>query len=159
VADKDGLWKSSATKILAVSSPGGHWIQLNRLFPVFSKHETVFVTTNPNYRPGISLAKFYSVIEATRKEKLNLIIQLVEIFYILLRERPDVVISTGASCGFFGLFFGKLLGARTIWIDSIANTQILSLSGRLVAKFADLWLTQWPELSTPKGPEYKGRII
>ena len=70
-----------------------------------------------------------------------------------------VVISTGAAPGFFGLAFGKLLGARTIWIDSMANVEELSLSGRQVRRFADLWLTQWPHLARPDGPRYEGGVV
>lgn len=59
-------------------------------------------------------------------------------FLIVLLHRPDIVISTGAAPGFFALLFGKLLGARTIWIDSIANAEQLSVSGQKVKLFADL---------------------
>ena len=54
---------------------------------------------------------------------------------------------------------GKLLGAKTIWVDSIANAQELSLSGKRAGKFADLWLTQWQELSNKNGPQYGGSVL
>ena len=76
-----------------------------------------------------------------------------------MRHRPDVVLSTGAAPGFFAILFGKLLGARTIWVDSIANAEQLSLSGKKAGRFADLWLTQWPHLAQPGGPLYKGSVI
>ena len=66
---------------------------------------------------------------------------------MLLRERPHVVISTGAAPGYLALRAGKLLGARTIWIDSVANVEELSLSGRMSSSVADLCLTQWPHLA------------
>ena len=69
--------------------------------------------------------------------------------WVLLRVRPDVVISTGAAPGYFALRFGGLLGARTLWLDSIANAEELSLSGTKASRFADLTLTQWPELGKP----------
>jgi hypothetical protein len=77
----------------------------------------------------------------------------------VLRERPDVVLSTGAAPGFFALLFGRLLGARTIWLDSIANIEELSMSGRMARRHADLWLTQWPHLARPDGPECAGRVF
>jgi hypothetical protein len=52
-----------------------------------------------------------------------------------------------------------LLGARTIWIDSIANVEELSLSGRRIGKHAHLWLTQWPHLAAPGGPRYEGSVL
>ncbi len=79
-------------------------------------------------------------------------------FGVVMRERPDVVFSTGAAPGFFALFFGRLFGARTIWLDSLANVDRLSLSARLVRPFAKLWLTQWAELAGPDGPEYAGSV-
>ncbi|WP_245893415.1 UDP-N-acetylglucosamine transferase subunit ALG14 [Devosia naphthalenivorans] len=52
-----------------------------------------------------------------------------------------------------------LLGARTIWIDSVANCQALSTSGRLARRVADVWLTQWPHLATVDGPEHWGAVL
>jgi hypothetical protein len=49
----------------------------------------------------------------------------------LLRVRPDVIVSTGAPCGYVAIRMGRLLGARTLFIDSIANAVQPSLSGQL----------------------------
>ncbi len=73
--------------------------------------------------------------------------------------RPDIVVSTGAAPGYFALRFGKILGARTIWVDSLANVDTLSRAGQMAGKFADLWLTQWPDLASTEGPEYAGQVI
>jgi UDP-N-acetylglucosamine:LPS N-acetylglucosamine transferase len=81
------------------------------------------------------------------------------ILVIMLRERPDVVISTGAACGYFSIRLGKLMGARTIWIDSIANIDEVSMAGQLVKPYADHWLTQWPHLAQPGGPRYFGAVL
>jgi hypothetical protein len=70
-----------------------------------------------------------------------------------------VVISTGAAPGYFALRFGKRLGARTIWLDSIANVDELSLSGQRAGKYAGLWLTQWQHLATPAGPHFAGAVL
>ena len=78
---------------------------------------------------------------------------------VVVRMTADVVISTGAAPGYFALRVGKLLGARTIWIDSMANADGLSLSGRKIGPHADLWLTQWPHLAAPHGPFYAGGVL
>ena len=71
-----------------------------------------------------------------------------------------MVISTGAAPGLVALAVAKLLtGSRTVWIDSIANTKQLSLSGRLARPVADAWLVQWPHLARPGGPEYWGAVL
>ena len=90
---------------------------------------------------------------------MRLVYQAVSVLWILLRTRPEVVVSTGASPGFFAMLFGRLLHRRTIWVDSIANVDELSLSGRQAGRFADLWLTQWPDLAQPEGPQYFGALV
>ncbi|MHC5007889.1 MAG: UDP-N-acetylglucosamine--LPS N-acetylglucosamine transferase, partial [Planctomycetota bacterium] len=60
---------------------------------------------------------------------------------------------------YFAVVFGKLIGARTAWIDSMANVETLSLAGRKIRPWADLWLTQWPGLATPQGPHYEGAVL
>ena len=77
----------------------------------------------------------------------------------MVRLRPDIVVTTGASVGLFSLIAGKFLGAKTIWLDSIANTAELSLSGQKARRFADLYLTQWPELASERGPKFEGCVI
>jgi len=87
--------------------------------------------------------------------------QVFEILLILLKIRPNIIISTGAAPGFFALKLGKLLGAKTIWVDSIANAEELSLSGAKVKSSADLWLTQWEHLSgeEKEKPGFSGSVI
>ena len=71
----------------------------------------------------------------------------MKIAWIIGRVRPDVILTTGAAPGYFAIRIGKLIGARTMWLDSVANVEQLSLSGERVGKHADLWLTQWPHLA------------
>jgi len=79
---------------------------------------------------------------------------------IVLQERPDVLISTGAAPGCMVCFLGKITGAKVIWIDSITNIERISLSGRMVRYIANLFLVQWPELAQrQKGIEYVGTLI
>ena len=103
--------------------------------------------------------KFYLVNDATRWNKLRLIALAVRVAWIVGKERPDVVVSTGAAPGYFASLFGRLFGARTIWIDSITNIERLSMSGSLAGRFADLWLTQWPHLAKAGGPQYGGSVL
>ena len=85
---------------------------------------------------------------------------LVRCMRIMFRERPDVIISTGAAPACICCFLAKLLGAKIVWVDSITNVERISLSGRLIRPFADLFLVQWPELVEKyRGVEYVGAII
>lgn len=146
-------------RILAISSSGGHWTQMLRLRPAFEKHEVVYATTDKGSRDDVPNNRFYVVPNATRWNKLRLISLFVRIVYIVCKERPDVIISTGAAPGYFALFIGRLVGSRTIWLESIANAEKFSLSTKLAKPFSDLWLTQWPHMAGPNGPFYKGSVF
>jgi UDP-N-acetylglucosamine:LPS N-acetylglucosamine transferase len=150
---------SIAPKVLAVASGGGHWIQLLRVLPAFQGAQLVFASVHPDCAEDVPQHRLHVVIDANQWERLRLLRLAGQILRIVLRERPDVVFSTGAAPGFFALFFGRLLGARTIWLDSLANADRLSLSGRLVRPFARLWLTQWPAVARPSGPECAGSVF
>ncbi len=146
-------------KILAIASGGGHWVQLRRLMPAFEGHDVVFATVNPAYRSDVADYKFYTVTDATRWDRLKLVRLVLELVWLLLRQRPDVVISTGAAPGYIALRLAKWMRIRTVWIDSIANVERLSLSGEWAGGFADLWLTQWAHLGQPDGPAYRGSVL
>ena len=70
-----------------------------------------------------------------------------------------MIVITGASCGYVAIRLGRMLGCRTLFIDSVANAERLSLSGQLASRHADLMLTQWPHLAGDRGPRYAGSVI
>lgn len=146
--------------VLAAASAGGHWTQLLRLRPAWEGCDVAYVTTDPSLADAvISGSRFYSVAEASRWEKAKLVKSAIQVAGILIRERPDVIITTGAAVGYFAILFGRLLGCRTLWIDSIANAEEVSLSGQKAGRIADLFLTQWPELEKDGGPTFKGSVL
>ncbi len=146
-------------RVLAVASAGGHWVQLMRLRPALEGADLAFVTTHPGYADDVGDARYYVVKDANRWDKIGLLQQVIKLAWIVVKERPDIVVTTGAAPGYFTIRLARLLGARTAWIDSIANAEELSLSGRMAGKFADLWLTQWPELARAEGPAYEGAVL
>ena len=146
-------------RIMAVASGGGHWVQLQRVMPAFEDHDVTFVTINPTYKTDVPGERVLIVRDSTRWNKLGLIVLGFQILWSLIRIRPHVVVSTGAAPGFMAIVLGRLLGAKTVWLDSIANVEEVSMSGRMVRPWAVLWLTQWPHLATDDGPEYAGRVF
>lgn len=146
-------------KLLAVSSGGGHWIQLRRVAPAFEGFEVVYITVVASYRSQVPDHRFYRVNDATRWDKAGLILLALRIAWIILKERPVAVVSTGALPGYFAVLFGRWIGARTIWLDSMANIEVMSMSGAQVSRCADLWLTQWPHLAKTFGPYYGGSVL
>ncbi len=147
------------TKVMAVASGGGHWVQLMRMRPAFEDCRVVYVTTEPGYADTVGPGRFYVVMNASRWNKLRLVGLLIQVAWLLVKERPDVVISTGAAPGYFALRLAKLVGARTVWVDSIANAEEMSLAGRKIMRHVDLCLTQWEHLAAEDGPRYAGAVV
>lgn len=146
-------------RVLAIASGGGHWIQLKRMLPAFDGHDVAYLTTLVSARREVAPSRCYLVRDANRNTKLALLAMAVKVALVVAWERPNVVISTGAAPGFVALRIGKLMGARTIWVDSMANAEQLSLSGQRIGRHADLWLTQWPHLARENGPFYAGEVL
>jgi exopolysaccharide biosynthesis glucuronosyltransferase PssD len=145
--------------ILVVSSGGGHWVEMRRLLPALDGYETVFVSV-----PGVAGdipagARFHAVTDVTRWSRLAFIRVIWELWRIFRRERPAMVITTGAAPGLLALGIGRLFGAKAIWVDSLANVDKLSLSGQLGGRVAHVWLTQWAHLAKPDGPHYQGKVL
>jgi UDP-N-acetylglucosamine:LPS N-acetylglucosamine transferase len=146
-------------RVLLVASGGGHWVQLLRLRPAFEDCDVAYVCVRREYARDVPGCRFHAVNDATRWNKAGLAFLAARILWILARFRPDVVVSTGAAPGYFALRLGRMLGARTVWIDSIANVERLSMTGVIVRRYADRWLTQWKHLAADGGPEFAGAVL
>jgi UDP-N-acetylglucosamine:LPS N-acetylglucosamine transferase len=134
--------------ICLVASAGGHLTQLLQTAKSWQEYSVCFVTTNRAVEGELQkYGPVYIVNESNRNHPLKLIRAMLKCTTVIRHRRPDVVISSGAACGFLMCALGKMAGAKVIWLDSITNVERLSLSGRLVRPFADLVLTQWPELA------------
>lgn len=159
-------------RVLVVASAGGHLIQLRRLAPAWDGCKVTYVTTEPEFRAEIEaeaaergqpVPGYHAVVDANRHQKFRLLKTLCQVLWIVLRVWPHAVITTGAAPGYFALRLGGLFGARTVWVDSMANAEELSLSGQMAGGHADLWLTQWEHLARsdddPKGPHFRGAVL
>ncbi|MCL6216761.1 hypothetical protein [Zunongwangia pacifica] len=145
-------------KVLAIASVGGHWIQLLRLIPAFKGSEVVFVSTKQSFGKMVSNEKFYAIADGNRSDKKGLFKAIMQLRKIFLLEKPNVVITTGAAPGLMAIFIGKLFKAKTIWVDSIANCEELSMSCKIAKKVADHVYTQWPHLADDK-VKFKGNVL
>ena len=134
-------------------------MQLLRLAPALAEHNVHFVTVSADYLEQIPFGSFHSVPDATRWDRARMVRLAVHMAWLVLTIRPHVVVTTGAAPGWLAITFGRLAGARTIWIDSIANASRMSMSGESANRAADVWLTQWPHLARDEGPEYAGSVL
>lgn len=149
----------TATRVLAVASSGGHWLQLLRLAPAWEGCEVVYCTTHQGHKGEVGGARCVTVPDANRWQRFRMLWLVIKMAWTVFRVRPDVIVTTGAAPGYWAIRAGRLLGARTIWIDSIANGAELSMSGRLASSVADACLTQWPNLAGTGGVRYQGAVV
>lgn len=106
---------------------------------------------------GIDAA--HSLPDCNQEQPLRALACAAKAFALVRRLRPQVVVSTGAAPGFFCILAGRLFGARTLWIDSVANQEKLSLSGWLALHVAHECWTQWPQLADGERLRFKGAVL
>lgn len=148
-----------AGTILAVSSGGGHWEQLKIISASFEGYEVFYANTIHGLAEKSGIQGATVLTDCNRDRILDNIKCAWETLNLVRRVRPNHVVSTGAAPGLFALFFGKLFGASTIWIDSVANSEQLSLSGKLASRFVDVHLTQWEHLAQNGRPAFIGSVL
>lgn len=149
-------------KICFIASTGGHYEQIMILKPIMKKYNSFIVTEKTKYNCKVDGVKSYYVMQVNRKEImfiLKMIINSFKSLYIFLRERPDVVITTGALSVIPLCLLSKLFRKKMIFIESFAKISSPTLTGKLLYKFADEFYIQWEELKKyyPKAI-YKGGI-
>ena len=149
-------------KICLACSPGGHLTQMQRLMPAFEGKEYFFVTHESDYSRHLKRAYFIGYKEGYIRERIAWLKTIFIALRILLKERPDVVISTGGGeIAIPFCFVGKLLGAKIIFIETIARITTRSAAGKLIYPLADLFLVQWETLLSKYGKkaQYWGSVI
>lgn len=151
--------KRNRPVVLAVSSGGGHWTQMQRLAPAFRNADLHYATTDSSATAQIGAARLHVYPDANKSTPLKLLACSVRLAWIVARVRPDVVVSTGAAGGFLAIKLARMFGARTMFVDSIANARALSVSARLSMGVADRVLSQWPRVAAGTGAEYHGAVI
>lgn len=135
-------------KILAVASGGGHWEQMMLLRDVMGRFDVRYVTTDADLAARDGFGDAVTMTDCNRNDLRSTAKCCLQAFRLVRAFRPDVVISTGALPGLACILAGRLFGARTLWIDSVANSERLSGSGRIARFIASSCLTQWEHLSS-----------
>ena len=124
-------------KVFAVASIGGHWVQLLRIAKALEKEfDVVYMSTHEKCATMVEGRVYYSMNDFSRWDFYKMFPELLHSIYIICKEKPSIVITTGAAPGLVCLFAAKICGIRTVWIDSIANVEHISFSGRIASKFA-----------------------
>lgn len=150
-------------KICLISSSGGHFEQLLMLRKLEKNNEIFVVTEKTKYNREDKRINYY-IAQVNRKEIFFLIKMIwifIESLYIILKEKPDVIISTGVLSSIPMLFLGHIFNKKVIYIESFAKISSPTMTGKLVYKhkLADRFYVQWEKMLDfyPKAI-YKGGI-
>jgi len=134
--------RKARLKICVACSSGGHLAEALKATAELD-HDKYYVTFWAE-----SLKEFYKknkvyCITHPRHNPFRLLKNCIEAFVLLLREKPDLIISTGADVAVPTCIIGKLMGAKLVYIESGGQVTTPSKSGRMVYPFADLFMVQW----------------
>ncbi|MCA1990499.1 MAG: UDP-N-acetylglucosamine--LPS N-acetylglucosamine transferase [Coleofasciculus sp. S288] len=136
-------------KVLLVCSTGGHFKALRQLHPFWKNHDYCWVTfrTAPT-EAALKEDRVYWAWSPTNRNLPNLIRNFLLAWKVVARERPDLVLSTGAGVAVPFLILAKVFGSQTVFVESITRVEQLSLSARLVLPFLDALYVHWRQLQT-----------
>ncbi|GLQ75302.1 glycosyltransferase family protein [Vibrio penaeicida] len=146
-------------KVLLISSPGGHFVQLSLLAEMLDEYDVIVAGTYDKKPSFIVADRYYKVDDFSRDDAYKSVKVLFQCLKLLRKEKPKLVITTGAAPGLVMLFLSKFLGIKSIWIDSVANSQTLSLSGKIAKKLGVQVLSQWEKVAEKCDVNYYGRLI
>jgi len=138
-----------ASKICFAASSGGHLEEISRLIDLTHKYESFMITEKNNFQELDMCDNIYYVSQINRMEPLflfKLIMLFIKSLYILMKERPSCIISTGALATYPICIIGFIMRIKIIYIESFARVDSPSLTGKLMYKFADLFIVQWEEM-------------
>lgn len=141
--------KKKETTICLASSSGGHFEQLMMLKPLIEKYSGYVVTEKIGYDVKVGDIPVKYVLPINRTDKtffLKFIVNIMESLLIVLVNKPDYIISTGALAAVPLIVWTKLLGGKVIYIESFAKINSPNLSGKIAYKFADRFYVQWESM-------------
>lgn len=136
-------------KICFAASSGGHFEQILMLKPLMEKYEGILITEKTAYKVEMTDKKIYYLYQVNRKEwlfPLKMIGNFFKSFIILIRECPDVVITTGVLAIIPLCLLTKIFGKKLIYIESFAKVTSPTETGKLLYKYADQFYVQWPQM-------------
>ena len=136
-------------KICFISSSGGHYEQLSTIVKKIDQYDSFVVTEKVSYDLGIKNKRIYFLQQINRKSILFPFIYLRNYFKsrkIFKIENPDIVISTGVLATISFCKYAKKKHKKIIYIESFAKINSPTKTGKLMYKYADVFIVQWPEM-------------
>lgn len=144
---KNNKMKLEDMKICLVGSSGGHLTHLYQLEPFWSNKNRFWVTFDKEDANSILEGeKIYHCFFPTNRNVKNLIKNTFLAIKILMREKPDIIISSGAAVAVPFFYIGKLIRAKLIYIEVFDRIEKSTITGKLVYPITDKFIVQWDEM-------------
>jgi len=145
-------------KVCIASSAGGHLKEALQLRSSYEKFRHFYILVKRYDSLWLAKRRKVYYIDDVSRDAKSFFKNFFASLKILGYERPDVVISTGAGGALPTILAAKALGVRIIFIESLARVSSLSITGKIVYNFSDLFLVQWPQLARGKA-KFWGAVI
>lgn len=129
--------------VLLVCSGGGHLAQLRRLEPWWSRHDRAWVTFELPGAAVLAGERAYTAFSPTTRHLGNLGRNLWLAWRVVRRERPALIVSTGAGVALPFFLVGRILRVPTAYLEVFDRIDSRTLTGRLCKPLSDLFLLQW----------------
>lgn len=134
-------------KICCVGSSGGHLTHLYMLKPFWKDKERFWVTFDKeDARSLLEDEKMYPCYYPTNRSLKALLINAKLAWKVLRKEKPDLIISSGAAVAVPFFYLGKLFGAKTIYVEVFDRIDKPTVTGKLVYPVADKFVVEWEEM-------------
>lgn len=132
-------------KICLACSAGGHLTELLQLEKAWLGKKHFFVSDFRGNAIELSKKEKVVFVECPRRNPLKLAKNFLQGLAVLLKEKPDVIISTGADTAIPICLLGKLFFKKIIFIESFCRVKEPSLSGKIMYGITDAFFVQWKE--------------
>ncbi|XME02202.1 PssD/Cps14F family polysaccharide biosynthesis glycosyltransferase [Lachnospiraceae bacterium C1.1] len=119
------------------------------LKPLMEKYDSFLITEKTDYKAEVQNEKMYYLHQVNRKEwkfPLEMIGNSFYSLFIFIKERPDVVITTGVLAMVPMCLLTHLFHKKLIYIESFAKVTTPTETGKLIYKYADQFYVQWPQM-------------
>ena len=135
-------------KIIGISSGGGHLSELLKAIPRFYEKDIIYVTfKNGHTQDTLKNKKHYFIIDP-HISKIKYLINFIQSFFLFIKIRPKVIISTGAGIAIPLILIGRLFKSKIIFIESGARIYNPSKTANFLYKYTDLFMIQYESLQT-----------
>ena len=153
--------RPARVELLLVCTTGGHLLQMLALRPVWEARTRVWVThENSDATSILQAERVVYAYSPTTRNLPNLVRNFRLAWRVVSRERPKLLITTGAGVAVPFAWVARLRGARIVYVESVTRIESLSLSAKLVAPIAERLYVQWPELAgAHRRAEYHGNLL